>query len=347
MYEEISILIADDWHLHLRDGELLKHTVRHVGKSFARAIVMPNTNPPICTSVQAIEYYERIMSHMKNEAQYSFEPLMTLYLHENLKIDEIKKISQTDCLYAVKFYPANATTNSAFGLACIEKAYPVLEEMQKLDIPLLVHGEDISGNLDIFDREASFVSSTMTNIVKEFPDLRIVLEHISTKEARDFILESSDKVACTITPQHLLLNRNALLKGGLRPHLYCMPILNEEKDRIAILEAATSGNKKFFAGTDSAPHVKEMKENHCSCAGIFSSPIALELYTHIFDEANALDKLEDFVSKNGASFYKLPYNTRRVTLARKSKKIPLNYPLGESHVTPLLAGETIEWTLLD
>jgi dihydroorotase len=341
--QTLTITKPDDFHLHLRDGAALESIVNHTAAQFARAIVMPNLKPPVTTTELALEYRERILAAV--DEQYDFEPLMTLYLTDNTSAEEIKTAAESKIIKALKYYPAGATTNSDQGVTDFKKTYTALEAMMKHNIPLLVHGEVTDDDVDVFDRESVFIDKILMPLVKDFPDLKVVLEHITTKAGVDFVLGSSDKVAATITPQHILLNRNDLFKGGLRPHNYCLPILKAEEDRKAVEQAAISGDKKFFLGTDSAPHERKDKETSCGCAGIFSAHIGIEIYTEAFDNLGALDKLEDFASHYGADFYELPRNKDKVTLIKEELNIPETIAFGDSVLVPFRAGETCSWQL--
>lgn len=340
---QITITRPDDWHVHLRDGNALQHTVPFTATQFGRAIVMPNLTPPVTTTEQAIAYRQRILA--ATPASTTFQPLMTLYLTNNTSPDEINRAKQSGQIQGVKLYPAGATTNSDAGVTDIRHCYAALEAMQNCGIPLLVHGEVVDASVDVFDREKYFIERVLIPTADKFPELKIVFEHITTKEAADFVVESGDNIAATLTPQHLLYNRNALFKGGIRPHYYCLPVLKREEHRRALVAAAISGNKKFFLGTDSAPHAQHNKESACGCAGIFSAPLAIELYTRIFDENNALDKLEAFASFYGADFYGLPRNTGKTTLIKKSWTVPKDFPLAEARIIPLHAGEEETWMI--
>ena len=333
----------DDWHLHLRDGETLSTTVPHSSRTFARAIVMPNLKPPVTTVEQALAYRQRIISNIPEGR--SFEPLMTLYLTEKLDPEEVQRAYDEQCVHAIKFYPAGATTNSESGVAELECVYPAIEEMAELGLPLLIHGEVTDEHVDIFDRERVFIDNVLSPLTQKFPKLKIVLEHITTKEAVDFVNSQGDNVAATLTPHHLMLDRNDLLVGGVKPHYYCLPILKRSSHRRALIEAATSGSPKFFLGTDSAPHAIETKETSCGCAGIYSAHAALELYAEIFEAANALDKLEGFASFFGADFYKLPRNSAQITLSKNPLSVPAEYIFGDSTVIPMRAGETVSWSI--
>ena len=339
---QITITQPDDWHLHLRDGEVLNHVAPFTAKQFARAIIMPNLNPPVTTVVQAVEYLDRILAAVEGS---DFEPLMTLYLTDNTSADEIIAARKSCFIKGLKLYPAGATTNSDAGVTDIRLCDNALEAMQKAGLPLLIHGEVTDPQVDIFDRENVFIERTLQPLIQRFPELKIVFEHITTKEAADFVRQSGDYIAATITPQHLLLNRNALFQGGLQPHNYCLPVLKRDVHRQALLEVIRSGNKKFFLGTDSAPHAKHKKESACGCAGIFSAHAAIEIYTSIFDQQNSLDKLEAFASFNGPDFYGLPRNSKTIDLIKQDWQIPEEYSLGTDKLVPFLAGQTINWKL--
>ncbi|MCF6203392.1 MAG: dihydroorotase [Methylococcaceae bacterium] len=342
--DKLTLIRPDDWHLHVRNGEILRSVIAHTAKQFSRAIIMPNLKPPISIVKQALIYRQEIIQALPVES--TFSPLMTLYLTGSTTKDEVKKSAESEHIHAFKLYPAGATTNSDSGVNNIKSIYPVLEAMEQVDIPLLIHGEVTDNNCDIFDREKVFVESSLSNIVKNFPNLRIVVEHLTTKEAVDFVISSSNKVAATITPQHLLFNRNAILAGGIRPHLYCLPILKREYHRQSLIKAATSGNPKFFLGTDSAPHLTGAKENSCGCAGCYSAYAALELYAEAFEQENALDKLEGFASFFGADFYQLPRNTQTITLKKQPWTVPDSYQIGNETITPLKAGEDLHWKFI-
>jgi len=340
--DKITLIQPDDWHLHVRQGEILNTVIAHTSRQFSRAIIMPNLQPPISTVDQALTYRNEIIAALPPNS--SFTPLMTLYLTNSTDHNEVKKAAESEHIHAFKLYPAGATTNSASGISHLQSIYPALETMEHVDIPLLVHGEVTNTDCDIFDREKKFVESSLSDIVTRFPNLRIVVEHVTTKEAVDFVQSASSKVAATITPQHLLLNRNAILVGGIHPHNYCLPILKREKHRQALVNAATSGNPKFFLGTDSAPHTKTAKENSCGCAGCYSAYAALELYTEAFEQAGSLDKLEGFASFFGADFYRLPRNTKSVTLHKKTWSVPDYYQLNNEKIIPLKANEELSWS---
>lgn len=343
--ERLTITRPDDWHLHVRTGAILKTVIVHTARQFARAIIMPNLKPPITTVEQANLYRSEILAALP--AGSTFNPLMTLYLTCNTSALEVRKVAEAEHIYAFKLYPAGATTNSDAGVANIEAAYPIFEAMEKHDVPLLIHGEVTAPEYDIFDREKIFLDTQLTQISHRFPQLRIVVEHLTTKDAVQFVESSSDKIAATITPQHLLYNRNAILSGGIKPHFYCLPILKREHHRQALLKAATSGNPKFFLGTDSAPHLTSLKENACGCAGCYSAHAAIELYAEAFELASALDKLEGFASFYGADFYRLPRNTDTLTLERKAWTVPMQYGDQDSRITPLKAGEAIAWQVVE
>ena len=338
--KSFTITRPDDWHVHLRDGAQLVHTVADVSRVFGRAIVMPNLRPPITTVELAREYRERILAQVPDGRR--FEPLMTLYLTDNTEPSEIQRAKECGFIHGVKLYPAGATTNSDAGVTAIRKVMHVLEAMEKWDIPLQLHGE-VTGEVDVFDREAVFLQERLPFIIEEFPDLRIVLEHITTTAAADFVDASSGKVAATITAHHLLLNRNDMLVGGIKPHLYCLPILKRSSDQASLIRAATSGNLKFFLGTDSAPHAKSTKETAVGCAGTYTAHAALELYAEVFDRVDRLHRLQGFASEFGPQFYGLPPNEDRVTLVRGQLAIYPEIRFGDDVVVPLRAGGTVEW----
>ena len=338
---ELSITRPDDWHLHVRDGEALKAVLPATARQFARAIIMPNLRPPIRTVEEARGYRERILAALPAGAD--FEPLMTLYLTDNTSPTDIDLAVATGFIKALKYYPAGATTNADFGVTDIRKCDGVFEAMQRAGLPLLLHGEVADADVDIFDRENVFIEKHLIPLVVRFPKLRIVLEHITTTDAAKFVLATSDNVAATITPQHLLYSRNAIFKGGLRPHFYCLPVLKREEHRRALLNAATSGNPKFFLGTDSAPHPKNMKEAGCCAAGCYTAPHAMELYAEAFDSVDALNKLEAFASFNGADFYGLARNTGRITLKKERWTVPEEVAFPDSALVPLRAGEAMHW----
>jgi dihydroorotase len=336
----LTITRPDDWHVHLRDGDQLKDTVRDISRYMGRAIIMPNLVPPATCTDTALEYRARIIAA---GPQGNFEPLMVLYLTDKTTPDEIKKAKATGKIVAAKLYPAGATTNSDSGVTSVKNIYPVLKAMQEVGMLLLVHGEVTDSSIDIFDREKVFLDTILGDVVSDFPELKIVLEHITTKDAVEFVVNAPDNVAATITAHHLLYNRNHMLAGGIRPHYYCLPILKRNIHQQALMAAAISGNKKFFLGTDSAPHYKDKKEAACGCAGAYTAHAAIELYAEAFEEAGALDKLEGFASHFGPDFYELARNTDTVTLHRSSWKVPASYTLGDSQVVPIKAEDTIEW----
>jgi dihydroorotase len=340
--EKLTLTRPDDWHLHLRDGEALQAVLPHTVRQFARAIVMPNLKPPVRSLADAKAYRDRIIAAIP--AGKKFEPLMTLYLTDNTSPEEIIAAKASEFVKALKYYPAGATTNSESGVTDIRKCDRVFEAMQEVDMPLLLHGEVTHKDIDVFDREKVFIEQHLIPLKQRFPKLRIVLEHITTSGAVEFVL-ANDNIAATITPQHLLFNRNSIFKGGIRPHFYCLPILKREKHRQALLQVATSGNPKFFLGTDSAPHSRNSKESDCGCAGCYSALHAMELYAEAFESVNALDKLEAFASFYGPDFYQLPRNTEQITLRKTTWCIPEEVPFNESGLVPLRAGEKITWQM--
>lgn len=342
--QELTITRPDDWHVHLRDGVALKNTVSYTARYNGRAIVMPNLVPAVTTTKAALAYRERILKHVPQTS--SFQPLMTLYLTDNTSTEEITRAKASGQIFGVKFYPSGATTNSDSGVTDIEKIYDCLELMSELQLPLLLHGEVTGATVDIFDREKVFIDNILSKVCERFPNLKIVLEHITTRQAVDFVSAAAANVGATITPQHLMYNRNHMLVGGVRPHYYCLPILKRNEHQQALLDIVASGHNKFFLGTDSAPHATQSKENACGCAGCFSAHAALELYAEVFESINALDKLEGFASFNGADFYGLPRNTDTITLRRKSWQVPDTYSFGEQQVTPLRSSEAMQWTVL-
>lgn len=341
---ELEITRPDDWHVHLRDGAALAHTCADMARYIGRAIVMPNLTPPVTNVAEAGAYRERILAAMDGLPR-QFEPLMTLYLTDNTTADDIAEAAASDFVYAVKLYPAGATTNSEAGVAELDALYPTLAAMEDAGLPLLVHGEVTETAVDIFDREKVFIDQHLKPIVANFPKLRVVLEHITTADAVKFVSNSGDNVAATITAHHLLFNRNHMLVGGIRPHYYCLPILKRNVHQDALIAAATSGNPKFFLGTDSAPHATGAKETDCGCAGCYTAHAAIELYAEAFDAANALDKLDDFAGHFGPDFYRLPRNSERIVLRKESWQAPASLPLGDSTLTPIRAGEPIHWTV--
>ncbi len=338
MTRSITITKPDDWHVHLRDGNNLVDTVNATAKEFKRALIMPNLMPPL-TTVKAIkEYRQRIL-----DIKPDFKPYFCLYLTDSTTTQTLQQASETDFILGAKLYPAGATTNSEQGIKSIKSLYPLFESMQELGLVLEIHGETTSG--DIFEREQDFIEHSLKHLIKDFPKLRIVLEHISTKAACEFVKQSPDNIAATITIHHLLYNRNDLLAGGIKPHFYCLPILKHANDQLALQQAALSGNKKFFLGTDSAPHAIEAKESACGCAGIYSAPYAMPLYTQFFDSHNQLDKLEAFASLFGADFYQLPYNKETITIVNIDQQIPNELLLGNKQIKPIAAGQTINWSI--
>jgi dihydroorotase len=340
----LSLIQPDDWHLHLRDGAALKAVVGASAAQFARAIVMPNLKPPVTTVAQAAAYRARILDAL--DADCGFSPLMTLYLTDRTPADEISRAADSGFVHAVKLYPAGATTNSDAGVTDISRPRAALEAMQRLGMPLLVHGEVTDGDVDVFDREAVFIDRVLEPLRRDFPALRIVFEHITTREAAHYVRDAREGIGATITAHHLLYNRNAIFSGGLRPHWYCLPVLKRESHREALVEAATSGHPRFFLGTDSAPHAARLKAHAAACAGCYTAPHALELYATAFERAGALDRLEAFASLNGPDFYRLPRNTASVTLARESWTIPESLPFDDDLIVPLAAGEPLAWKLV-
>ena len=339
----LTITRPDDWHAHLRDGAALHTVVPHTASQFARAIVMPNLKQPVTTTEQALAYKQRIVD--ATPAGSRFTPLMTLYLTDNTTPEEVARAKEAG-IVAFKLYPAGATTNSAAGVTDIRHCYPALQAMQRLGLLLLVHGEVTAPATDMFDREAAFIERVMQPLRQAMPELKIVFEHITTREAAQYVAQADAYTAATITPQHLLYNRNALFVGGIRPHFYCLPILKRETHRQALLQAATSGNPRIFLGTDSAPHAAHLKENACGCAGCYSAPAALALYAEAFESVGALDKLEGFASHHGADFYGLPRNTETITLSRQPWTLPESYPFADADIKPLRAGETLQWQVV-
>ena len=342
---ELKLTRPDDWHLHLRDGSLMHSVLPDTARQFARAIVMPNLRPPVTTTEQAQAYRARILAALPMGSH--FEPLMTLYLTDNTTAKEIRSAKQSGIVHAVKYYPAGATTNSDSGVTDIRKTYPALEEMQHCGMPLLMHGEVTDTSVDMFDREAVFIARVLQPLLHDLPDLRVVFEHISTIDAAQFVKNAPENVAATITAHHLLYNRNAMLSGGIHPHYYCLPVLKRETHREALLSAATSGNKKFFLGTDSAPHAQHTKESACGCAGIYTAHTAIELYAEVFEQVGALDKLEGFASFYGADFYRLSRNAQSITLRKQEWQVPATVGFGEHQLVPLRAGEMVKWKLVE
>ncbi len=344
MTNRLTIRRPDDWHLHFRDGAIMAEVVPYTARQFARAIVMPNLNPPVTTTELGAAYRDRILAAVPEGAR--FTPLMTCYLTDNTDADDLARGAATGVFTAAKMYPANATTNSAAGVSNVEKLYPVLARMEAEDIVLCIHGEVTDHNVDVFDREKEFIERHLRGIVAAFPKLRVVFEHITTRDAVDFVMESGPQVAATITPQHLHINRNAMLVGGIQPHNYCLPVAKRETHRLALRAAATGGSSKFFLGTDSAPHFRKDKESACGCAGIFGAPFALESYITVFDQENALDRFEGFASLHGPAFYKLPVNVDSVTLERAEVAVPPVLHLTGEEIVPWHGGQTIGWKFL-
>ncbi|MGI8706393.1 MAG: dihydroorotase [Sphingomicrobium sp.] len=341
--QTLTIRRPDDWHVHLRDGDMLQLVAPFTARQFARAIVMPNLLPPIATAAAAEAYRERIVE----AAGPQFTPLMTCYLTDESDPEEIASGFERRSWTAAKLYPANATTNSAFGVTNIRNVYPVLERMQAIGMVLCIHGEVTDPDVDVFDREAVFIERVLAPLTRDLPELRVVLEHITTAQAADYVETSGPSVAATITPHHLVISRNAMFQRGLRPHAYCLPVAKRERHRQAVRRAATSGSPKFFLGTDSAPHSRQAKESACGCAGIFNAPFALETYATVFEEEGALDRLEAFASENGPRFYGLPLNDGNVTLQRKAVEVPDALGIGEIELVPFLAGSELSWSLAD
>jgi dihydroorotase len=342
--QRLTLIRPDDWHLHLRDGEHMRAVLPDSVKRFARAIVMPNLRPPVTTTAAACAYRDRILAVLPGGSD--FEPLMTLYLTDNTRPEEIARARESGVVHAVKYYPAGATTNSDSGVTDLARCHGVLEAMARHGMPLLVHGEVTDPSVDIFDRERVFLERVLSPVVARFPELKVVVEHITTREAAQFVREATANVAATITAHHLLISRNALFAGGVRPHLYCLPIVKREHHRQALIAAATSGERRFFLGTDSAPHARHTKETSCGCAGIYTAHAALELYAEVFDAAGALDKLEHFASRNGAAFYHLPVNTGTITLERAQVEVPEEAAYGADRLVPFRAGERLRWRVL-
>ncbi|AWB57687.1 dihydroorotase [Colwellia sp. Arc7-D] len=336
----LTITRPDDWHVHLRDGEALNNTVADISRYFGRAIIMPNLVPPVTNAELATQYHQRIMAANPSK---QFQPLMVLYLTDKTTAEDIKAAKASGIVYAAKLYPAGATTNSSSGVTNVDNIAPVLAAMEEVNMPLLVHGEVTDHDIDIFDREAIFIDTILRPLVAKYPTLKIVLEHITTKNAVDFVKEASDNVAATITVHHLLFNRNHMLVGGIRPHFYCLPILKRNTHQHALIEAATSGSEKFFLGTDSAPHPQGAKEAACGCAGAYTAHAAIELYAEAFEQAGALDKLEGFASLNGPKFYNLPVNSDKITLVKQAWNVPATMAFGGDVVVPIRADETIAW----
>ena len=343
MTDTLTLTRPDDWHIHFRDGAAMQSVLPDTARVFGRAIAMPNLRPPVVTVADAAAYRARLLAAAAGTA---FEPLMTLYLTDNTQPDEIRRARASGFVHAVKYYPAGATTNSDSGVTDLTKAYPAIAAMEAVGMPLLLHGEVVDSDIDVFDREAVFIERHLIRLIRDFPKLRIVLEHITTRQAAEFVAAAPANVAATITVHHLLYNRNAMFKGGIRPHLYCLPILKRETHRQALVAAAISGNPKFFLGTDSAPHAVGAKESACGCAGVYSAHAAIELYAEAFEDAGALDKLEAFASFYGADFYGMPRHTDTITLKRESWTVPASLTLGPESLVPLRAGEPIRWRVV-
>lgn len=340
----LTITRPDDWHLHLRDGSVLADVLPHTAAQFARAIVMPNLKPPVTSTAMASAYRDRILAAIPDGM--TFEPLMVLYLTDNTQPDEIRKAVESGFVHGVKLYPAGATTNSDAGVTDLQRCMPALEMMQELGLPLLLHGEVTDAEIDVFDREAVFIDRILQPLRKQLPQLKIVFEHITTQEAAHYVRDAEGPIAATITAHHLLYNRNAIFKGGVRPHYYCLPILKREKHRHALMQAASSGNPRFFLGTDSAPHAKGLKEHACGCAGCYTALHAMELYAQAFEEAGALDKLEGFASFYGADFYGLPRNKNHITLQKQNWVVPEELVMPSATIVPLDAGTTLAWKMV-
>ncbi len=341
---KLTITRPDDWHLHLRDGASLKAVLADTANRFARAIVMPNLRPPVTTTDLAESYRQRILANLPNSSK--FEPLMTLYLTDNTSPEEIVKAKASGFVHGVKLYPAGATTNSDSGVTSFDACERALDAMQKHGMPLLVHAEVTDADVDVFDREKVFIDRNMKPLLARFPELKVIFEHITTRDAAQFVAAAPANVAATITPHHLLMNRNAMFAGGMRPHHYCLPILKREEHRLALVDAAISGSPKFFLGTDSAPHPKSAKESACGCAGMYSAHAGIELYAEVFEAANALDKLEAFSSFYGADFYGLPRNQDHITLVKESWQVPAEIEFGDDVLVPLRAGQSVQWRML-
>ncbi|MGQ3890731.1 dihydroorotase [Legionella sp. CNM-4043-24] len=341
--QTLTISRPDDWHVHLRDGQVLPHTVSASARHFARALVMPNLKPPLTTLASLLDYRGRILAALPPGS--GFRPMMTFYLNSSLSADDIEASRNHPDIMGAKLYPAGATTNSDEGVSSLRAIYPLIEVMQDCDLVLQIHGEVTEG--DIFDREAVFITDYLEKLVKDFPRLRIVLEHISTQAAVDFVKDSPETVAATITPHHMLYNRNRLLAGGIRPHYYCLPVLKHERDRQAIVQAAISGHPKFFAGTDSAPHARSTKENACGCAGIYSAPYALAFYAQVFEQEGQLPHLNAFLSRHGADFYRVPVNEEQLVLIKQEQHVPPVLAFGADEIVPMAAGETLPWSVYE
>jgi dihydroorotase len=345
MHDHLTLFRPDDWHLHLRDGEALRAVLPHTTRQFARAVVMPNLRPPVTTTALAAQYRQRILAARPTGSD--FEPLMTLYLTDRTSPEEIDRACDSGIVIGCKLYPAGATTHSDAGVTDISRIDAVLARMAERELPLQIHGEATADDIDVFEREREFIERTLRPLVARHPGLRVIFEHITTAAAAKFVRDAREGIAATITPQHLLYNRNEMFRGGIRPHFYCLPVLKTEPDRQALLEAATGGTSRFFLGTDSAPHERHTKEAACGCAGIYSAHAALELYAEAFEHMGRLDRLESFASLNGADFYRLPRNTTTITLRRANWQVPQAYAFGSGKVVPMRAGETLSWQLVD
>ena len=343
MTDTLTLIRPDDWHVHLRDDQMLKDVVNFTARQFGRAIIMPNLKPPVTTIAAGKAYRQRILDAV--DPALDFTPLMTCYLTDTIDAEEVTEGHKQGVFTACKLYPANATTNSAHGVTNVKNIYPTLEAMQKIGMPLLLHGEVTHSHVDIFDREAQFIEEVLKGVIADFPELKIVMEHITTKDAADFVAEAGPNIAATITPHHLEFNRNAIFEGGIRPHNYCLPIAKRERHRLALRKAAISGSEKFFLGTDTAPHVIAAKESSCGCAGIFNAPHAIESYAKVFDEENAMDKLEGFASLFGPRFYGLPVNKGTITLKKTPALVPSTISADNTTVIPFHAGETLNWSM--
>ncbi|MBT7307798.1 MAG: dihydroorotase [Gammaproteobacteria bacterium] len=343
MSDSITLTRPDDWHLHLRDGVAMQAVVADSAERFGRAIIMPNLTPPVTTTRQALQYRQRIMAALPEESH--FQPLMTLYLTDNTPAEEIYRAKESGLITAAKLYPAGATTNSDSGVTDVSHIYPTLEAMAEAGIPLLVHGEVTQPEVDLFDREARFIDQVLVPLTQKIPTLQLVFEHITTEDGVRFVEQAAENIAATITAHHLLMNRNAMFQGGMHPHYYCLPVLKREQHRLALVRAATSGNPKFFLGTDSAPHPRHAKESSCGCAGIYTAHAAIELYAEAFDNAAALDKLEGFASFYGADFYGLPRSSEKITLERAAWTVPSELPFAEASLVPFRANQPILWTV--
>ena len=341
--DSLTLTVPDDWHIHLRDGPALSTTVPDIARWARRAIVMPNLTPPVISAADATAYRNRILAQIP--AGVDFEPLMTLYLTDDTTPSMVAEAAACPYVHGIKLYPAGATTNSEAGITGLRALYPVIEAMETHDLPLLVHGEVTDEHCDIFDREKAFIDSALLPLIEQFPALRVVFEHITTAEAVEFVEHAGDKVAATVTAHHLLYNRNDMLVGGIKPHLFCLPVLKRDRHQLALRAAVTSGHRRFFLGTDSAPHAKHAKESSCGCAGCYTALTALELYAEVFDEENALDQLESFASFNGPDFYRLPRNTAEITLNRVEQVVPQQLALGQDEVIPIRAGGSVAWTI--